>query len=49
MTGVPLQIVRTDGDESSSFVLNSQNLELILAKVPSGTKVAVISVVGELS
>ena len=41
----PLQIVST-GFDTDQFVLNDDNLNSILNKVPDGTKVAVVSVVG---
>ena len=40
------QIVSTGNSENDSFELQSENLSSILGKVPQGTKVAVISVVG---
>jgi Guanylate-binding protein, N-terminal domain len=41
-----LQIVVTGDSEIDGFALNSENLSSILGKVPHGTKVAVVSVVG---
>ena len=43
--GEPLQIIST-GEGSDGFVLEEANLSLILNKVPSDAKVAVVSVVG---
>lgn len=40
------QIVVTGDSEIDGFALNAENLSSILGKVPHGTKVAVVSVVG---
>jgi atlastin len=47
--GQPLQIVKIDGSadaEADSFDLVTENLESIAAKIPAGTKVSILSVVG---
>ena len=36
----------TGKNEENAFHFNEENLELILKKIPAGTKVAVLSVVG---
>ena len=41
-----IQIVSTGEDEENAFNFNEENLESILSKIPSNTKVAVLSVVG---
>ena len=40
------QIVATGDSDTDSFALQTENLSSILSKVPQGTKVAVVSVVG---
>lgn len=48
--GRPLQIVSIDSisneDPANSFVLNEDNLENVISKIPKDVKVSVISVVG---
>eukprot|EP00602_Paraphysomonas_sp_CaronLab_P005389 CAMPEP_0185020938 /NCGR_PEP_ID=MMETSP1103-20130426/3584_1 /TAXON_ID=36769 /ORGANISM="Paraphysomonas bandaiensis, Strain Caron Lab Isolate" /LENGTH=550 /DNA_ID=CAMNT_0027552149 /DNA_START=38 /DNA_END=1687 /DNA_ORIENTATION=+ len=45
--GQPLQIVSTGEDEDKNeFILLEDNIERILNKIPAGTKVAILSVVG---
>ena len=45
--GRPLQIISIDSEESAnSFILNEENLEQVIAKIPKDLKVSVISVVG---
>lgn len=40
------QIVTTGDSDKDNFSLENDNLALILGKIPQGTKVAVVSVVG---
>ena len=40
------QVVSTGINDGNEFKLNIDNLTLILDKIPAGTKVAVVSVVG---
>lgn len=40
------QIVSIGDNDSDNFALSSENLSSILKKIPEGTKVAVVSVVG---